>query len=170
MRGNRNLLVVGVALLIGLWFWTQSPRQGDAPPLPTVYGSGSPSTDTGVPSERQASAEGHVARGDARGLGRTTTDYPAFLPREAHAVLDAIARGGPYAHRQDGAVFQNREGRLPRQARSYYREFTVDTPGSRDRGARRIVTGGDPPVDYFYTDDHYRSFRRFEPSRAQVRQ
>lgn len=169
MRGNRNLLVVGAALLIGLWFWTQSPRQGDVPPLPTVSDSGSPSIDAGASSGRQ-SADDRAARGEARGSVRTATDYPAFLPPEAHAVLDAIARGGPYAYRQDGAVFQNREGRLPKQARGYYREFTVDTPGSRDRGARRIVSGGDPPVEYFYTNDHYRSFRRFEPSRAQVRQ
>jgi Guanyl-specific ribonuclease Sa len=55
---------------------------------------------------------------------------------------------------------------LPRQPRGYYREYTVETPGSRDRGARRIVSGGDPPVEYFYTDDHYGSFRRFEPGAA----
>ncbi|MDH5177348.1 MAG: ribonuclease, partial [Gammaproteobacteria bacterium] len=57
---------------------------------------------------------------------------------------------------------QNREGRLPAQPRGYYREYTVETPGSPDRGARRIVTGGEPPTEFFYTDDHYRSFRRLE--------
>lgn len=61
-------------------------------------------------------------------------------------------------------MFQNRERRLPSKARGWYREYTVDTPGSRDRGARRIVTGGDPPDTYFYSDDHYRSFRRIDPS------
>jgi guanyl-specific ribonuclease Sa len=87
--------------------------------------------------------------------------WPTFLPQEAVDTLQRIARGGPFEHRQDGATFQNRERRLPSQPRGYYREYTVETPGSRDRGARRIIVGGDPPVEYFYSDDHYRSFRRF---------
>ncbi|HEX5649773.1 MAG TPA: ribonuclease domain-containing protein [Steroidobacteraceae bacterium] len=84
------------------------------------------------------------------------------LPPEAFATLEAIARGGPFRYDRDGTTFQNREGLLPERPRGYYREYTVDTPGSRDRGARRIVTGGDPPETYYYTDDHYRSFRRIE--------
>lgn len=92
--------------------------------------------------------------------------WPAFLPAEAVATLQRIEAGGPFDHRQDGAVFQNRERRLPQQPRGYYHEYTVETPGSRDRGARRIVSGGDPPVEYFYTSDHYGSFRRFEPGAA----
>jgi guanyl-specific ribonuclease Sa len=87
----------------------------------------------------------------------------AFLPPEAQDTLRRIEAGGPFVHRQDGSTFQNRERLLPPQPRGYYREYTVETPGSRDRGARRIVAGGDPPVEYFYTDDHYRSFRRFDP-------
>ena len=63
-------------------------------------------------------------------------------------------------YRRDGITFQNREGRLPDASRGYYREFTVTTPGSRDRGARRIVSGGNPPTVFYYSDDHYRSFRR----------
>lgn len=86
---------------------------------------------------------------------------PAFLPPEAIDTLQRIARGGPYPYRQDDGVFQNRERRLPPKPRGYYREYTVETPGSDDRGARRIVTGGRPPAEYFYTEDHYRSFRRF---------
>jgi len=89
---------------------------------------------------------------------------PGFLPAEARETLDRIARGGPFEHRQDGAVFGNYEGLLPRQPRGYYHEYTVETPGARDRGARRIVTGGTPPVVWYYTDDHYRSFRRFGAS------
>jgi ribonuclease T1 len=84
------------------------------------------------------------------------------LPPEAIATLQAIANGGPFPYDRDGTVFQNREGLLPQQPRGYYREYTVETPGSRDRGARRIVTGGDPPEVYWYTEDHYRSFRRIE--------
>jgi ribonuclease T1 len=82
----------------------------------------------------------------------------AQLPVEAREVLSQIQRGGPYRYRKDGSVFGNREGRLPAQAFGYYREFTVPTPGSRDRGARRIVAG--KARDYFYTADHYRSFPR----------
>ena len=88
--------------------------------------------------------------------------YPAFLPPEAVATLELIERGGPYPYERDGTVFQNRERRLPEQPRGYYREYTVPTPGSRDRGARRIVTGGDPPEVFYYTDDHYRSFREVQ--------
>ena len=84
------------------------------------------------------------------------------LPPEARATLALIRAGGPFPYDKDGTVFGNREGLLPRQARGYYREYTVKTPGSRDRGARRIVAGGDAqrPADLWYTDDHYRSFRR----------
>jgi guanyl-specific ribonuclease Sa len=90
---------------------------------------------------------------------------PAFLPPEARTTLALIARGGPFPHRQDGVVFENRERRLPQQPRGYYHEYTVDTPGLDYRGARRIITGGTPPVAYWYTDDHYRSFHRFEVTR-----
>jgi guanyl-specific ribonuclease Sa len=86
---------------------------------------------------------------------------PAFLPPEARATLALIARGGPFRHPQDGTVFGNYEGLLPRQPRGYYHEYTVDTPGLGYRGARRIITGGTPPQVYYYTDDHYRSFRPF---------
>ena len=107
-------------------------------------------------SERGTAPERSIAP-----IAATPTGWPAYLPAEAQQTLRRIEAGGPFRHRQDGAVFQNRERRLPRQARGYYREYTVDTPGAGDRGARRIVSGGDPPVEYFYTDDHYRSFRRF---------
>jgi ribonuclease T1 len=80
------------------------------------------------------------------------------LPAEVHAALTAIRSGGPFPHAQDGAVFANREGELPRRPRGYYREYTVKTPGARDRGARRIVSGR--AGEYYYTEDHYRSFRR----------
>ncbi len=95
--------------------------------------------------------------------GITGTEHAlAFLPPEAHRTLALIDRGGPFPHRQDGTVFQNRERLLPQQPRGHYREYTVDTPGLGHRGARRIVTGGDPPAEWYYTADHYRSFRAFE--------
>ena len=85
---------------------------------------------------------------------------------EGAAIADTLAlvdAGGPFPHDQDGATFQNREGLLPSAPTGHYREYTVPTPGSRDRGARRIVTGGDPPRAYYYTEDHYRTFRPFTP-------
>ena len=88
--------------------------------------------------------------------------YPSFLPPEAVSTLQAIERGGPFPYDRDGTVFQNRERRLPEQPHGYYREYTVVTPGSRDRGARRIVAGGQPPEVYYYTEDHYRTFSPVE--------
>jgi len=82
------------------------------------------------------------------------------LPAEARQTLKLIDAGGPFPYRRDGVVFKNLERRLPEKPRGYYREYTVPTPGSRDRGARRIVAGEQPPVVFYYTDDHYRSFRR----------
>ena len=84
----------------------------------------------------------------------------ADLPSEARDTLERIERGGPFRYRQDGATFGNRERLLPPRPRGYYREYTVRTPGERGRGARRIVAGSDG--DRWYTDDHYRSFRRIE--------
>jgi ribonuclease T1 len=79
------------------------------------------------------------------------------LPPEAIDTLLLIESGGPFPYDQDGGTFQNREGILPDHPRGYYREYTVETPGSPDRGARRIVAGSDG--ERFYTDDHYESFR-----------
>jgi ribonuclease T1 len=80
------------------------------------------------------------------------------LPAEARQTLALVKAGGPFPYQRDGAVFHNREGLLPKRNRGYYREYTVKTPGAKDRGARRIVAGqGD---EFYYTDDHYRSFRR----------
>jgi ribonuclease T1 len=82
----------------------------------------------------------------------------ADLPREARRTLDLIRTGGPFPYSRDGTVFGNRERLLPAKPRGYYREYTVVTPGSRDRGARRIVAGAGG--ERYYTDDHYDSFRR----------
>ena len=90
----------------------------------------------------------------------------AELPREAR-VTDALIRaGGPFGHGKDGSVFGNRERQLPAQPKGYYLEYTVDTPGAADRGARRIVCGGRKPTlpdACYYTADHYTSFRRIVP-------
>lgn len=150
-------LILGL-LALALWAWSQrgaqhQPATGDAPTAQ------SPSARTASPAD---AAPADAAR--APSSANTRDAWPGWLPPEALDTLGLIARGGPFPHRQDGAVFQNREQRLPRQPRGYYREYTVRTPGSRDRGARRIVAGGDPPSEFFYSDDHYRSFRRFAPA------
>ena len=80
------------------------------------------------------------------------------LPPEARQTLALIKAGGPFPYAKDGSAFGNREGLLPKRKRGYYREYTVKTPGAADRGARRIVSG--MPGEYYYTDDHYRSFKR----------
>ncbi len=84
------------------------------------------------------------------------------LPPEADKTVELIQAGGPFPYpRNDGVVFGNYEGRLPKHDRGYYHEYTVPTPGSKHRGKRRIVTGGAPqndPLEYYYTGDHYESF------------
>ena len=84
------------------------------------------------------------------------------LPAEAQATEKLIRAGGPFPYAKDGTTFANRERILPMRSRGYYREYTVKTPGARDRGARRIVCGGAAaqPDACFYTADHYASFRR----------
>jgi ribonuclease T1 len=84
------------------------------------------------------------------------------LPQEARVTLRLIQKGGPYPHRQDDSVFGNRERILPMRPRGYYHEYTVETPGAKNRGARRIIAGDKPPKEFFYTDDHYQSFRRIK--------
>jgi ribonuclease T1 len=90
----------------------------------------------------------------------------AQLPPQAQRTEQLIRAGGPFPYAKDGVVFGNRERLLPRRERGHYREYTVPTPGARNRGARRIVCGGTPPTKpeaCFYTDDHYASFRRIVP-------
>jgi ribonuclease T1 len=89
----------------------------------------------------------------------------ADLPPEARQTLVRIRQGGPFPYKRDGIVFQNRERRLPAKPRGYYLEYTVPTPGARDRGARRIVVGRGATADIrraeaYYTEDHYRTFQR----------
>ena len=141
---SRGLRWLAALLLVAGLAWLQRPG-ADVPATPPAAGDVRPS------------APAH--EGPA---------LPDFLPPEAGPVVERILRGGPFPYRQDGAVFGNREGRLPPRPRGHYREYTVPTPGERDRGARRIIAGS-PRSDnvmssgeYYYTNDHYRSFRRIE--------
>lgn len=95
---------------------------------------------------------------ESAATGDDLARYQADEQSEIRATLRLIDSGGPFPYRQDGSEFSNRERRLPQAGSGYYREYTVETPGSPDRGARRIVTGRDGEV--YYTSDHYRTFVR----------
>ncbi len=106
---------------------------------------------------------------DARPSAPRTVDGTvqlAELPPQARATYRLILSGGPFVNRKDGSVFGNFERALPAQPRGFYREYTVATPFVRDRGARRIVCGGEPPsrpTACYYTADHYATFRQIAP-------
>jgi ribonuclease T1 len=102
------------------------------------------------------------------GTGKSAQETIALseLPAQGRRTYEAILNGGPFRYDKDGSVFGNRERLLPPARRGHYREYTVATPGSRDRGARRIVCGGaqrTAPEACWYTADHYASFRRIAP-------
>lgn len=131
---------------------TSSPRTSQTQPGPV--------RNTQTPAPRHTSG---AARDPESGLAWVAA---SALPREGQALLETVARGGPFRYSRDGVTFGNREGVLPRQTRGYYREYTVRTPGESDRGARRIVCGGQPETstaECYYTADHYASFRRIRP-------
>ena len=110
-----------------------------------------------------AALVGPAAWAKAPAPGASSEVSLSSLPPEVKATHQLILSGGPFPHQKDGTVFGNRERQLPAKARGYYREYTVKTPGARNRGARRIVCGGKPPVQpesCFYTADHYASFQR----------
>jgi ribonuclease T1 len=89
------------------------------------------------------------------------------LPRQAVATVAEIHRGGPFPYRQDGVTFDNRERLLPAEPLGYYHEYTVTTPGSSDRGTRRVIAGGSTRTDpdaLYYTGNHYLSFCRLRPT------
>ena len=135
--------------LAGFWWMQDRPVQAGTAHAPAVV----------------AADDAPAVAAQSRATPRATPagkSLPNFLPAEALRSIALIQRGGPYPHRQDGGVFGNFEGHLPRQPRGWYHEYTVETPGARNRGTRRIITGGTPPREWYYTDDHYASFRRFD--------
>lgn len=131
-----SVLAVAAVLLLW-WAGTGQPAGDDAP----------------ASDDRRTSARGDVD--PHSGLAWVAVED---LPPQAGQVLRLIDAGGPFPYDRDGAVFENRERILPLEERGHYREYTVETPGSRDRGARRIVTGADDEL--YWTQDHYRSFER----------
>lgn len=154
----RRLLAVAAAALVALVLTACG-----------ASGSGTAASTASTPKATSSSG-GHtnqpkpvVSPADAGRLApaQPTTDLRtmtvAMLPKQGIDTLRLIADGGPYPYAKDGSTFSNREGLLPAHPSGWYREFTVDTPGSDDRGARRIIAGKDGAR--FYTSDHYSSFR-----------
>lgn len=143
MTGRRTWLGLLVALLMAALLWwqqgdgtlTSEPSDPAAPTAPSTTTPDGVDPDSGLPV---------VAR--------------SALPPEALETLRLIEAGGPFPYEQDDSVFQNREGILPDRPEGHYREYTVETPGSPDRGARRIVAGAEG--ERYWTEDHYASFSR----------
>jgi ribonuclease T1 len=146
---RRQIAVLAGAALLAAWMI----GQGAADLLPGTPRVPSSPVVAHAPSGRIASATDAVS-------GLPTVALKA-LPPEARATIDRIAAGGPYPFDQDGAVYQNRERNLPARPAGAYREYTVVTPGSPDRGARRIVAGD--RGELYWTADHYASFARIVP-------
>ena len=166
-KGRKSPLALAATAIIGLaalWLGV-NPDQLRNNPVQAVEQIGqavSQGRQADVPTQSTSATEagtGVDAAADAK-------DWPAFLSEQARQTVGLIQRGGPYPYRQDGTTFGNREKRLPNRQRGWYREYTVDTPGLSHRGPRRIVTGGHPPTEWYYTEDHYDSFRQFTPPAA----
>ncbi|MER6099764.1 ribonuclease domain-containing protein [Streptomyces sp. NPDC001728] len=144
LRPLRVLLALVLSFFLAGSLAGCSTAGGDAQPGPTHGATRSAAVPTGTPGVPTGTSGLPVVRA-------------ADLPPEARKTLDLIARGGPYPYAKDGTVFSNFERVLPRKERGYYHEYTVKTPGERDRGARRIVTGRSGET--YWTDDHYETFR-----------
>lgn len=177
-RGTLYLVAVLIVLALA-WFGLRSLSGGSAGE--TAAGPG-PGATTSVTAPDRSTPKPGQSRDESRTRASTTspdrasaetrrrssqrsslsTCDLATLPPEADDTVALIEAGGPFPHpRNDGVTFGNREGLLPQERRGYYREYTVDTPRASTRGARRIVTGGNPATDpphWYYTADHYDSF------------
>lgn len=143
--------LLGITLLLGWQYWWPYDRAPSPGPIvvgsPDRSGTQAPPTTEPTPDVRSS----------------PSTRLPAFLPAEARDTIILIQRGGPFPYPQDGSVFGNREGHLPPNPRGWYHEYTVATPSLSHRGTHRIITGGNPPKVWYYSSDHYNSFRAFDP-------
>lgn len=163
-------LLVCAAIVIGLLLIQGGGTDPASAPTPSTAQTGAPEPTGLLPTATTTTPASTITpptrpptQAPTSGPGATHTPVSGLpwiaesdLPPQAWETLRLIEAGGPYPYRQDDSTFFNREGILPSQRRGYYREYTVQTPRSRDRGARRIVAGADG--DLYYTDDHYDSF------------
>ena len=147
-------LVVLILLLVIGYGARAVNHTGGSSPRPATRSSGTaPAGHGGAPLAPGAlpasSASGQVAL--------------SSLPAQARVTVALIEQGGPFPYGRDGAVFDNAERHLPLRPTGYYHEYTVITPGSSDRGTRRVITGD--AGEFYYTGDHYATFARVDPSR-----
>jgi len=149
-------VVVAAVVIFGFFSGSKDDRG-------TANTSASPKASYSKSTGKSNNGSGSNGSGNSNGAvapAQSTSDLPVIkvtsLPPEAQKTLALVAAGGPYPYSKDGTVFGNRERVLPSEKNGFYREYTVVTPGSRDRGARRIVGGSNG--SRFYTDDHYSSF------------
>lgn len=154
-------LVVIIVVVVFKFATSGSPQ-----PKPTASkGNSASAKPSGGSSARSSGSAAAPSKG---GTGQIAACDAQKLPPEVNQTVSLIRAGGPFPHpRNDGVPFRNAEKRLPQKESNYYREYTVKTPGASNRGARRIVTGGDPqtsPPDWYYTGDHYGSFCRLAAS------
>ena len=172
-RGHWLLLA---ALLIVAWqAWPRHPPVGATPDVgatsvatPDVGATSVAIPDVGATPVAIPVATPDVATTQIAAKAAPTKAAPTqAAPTEVAQTLALIHRGGPFPHDRDGVAFGNFEHHLPDRPRGYYHEYTVPTPGAHNRGARRIITGGQPPSEYWYTGDHYDSFRRLDPGAMQ---
>ncbi|GAA6526516.1 ribonuclease domain-containing protein [Intrasporangium sp. DVR] len=152
------LLVVSVVLAVWLVARAAGPGQTGAGPVGGPLSRSATVTSGAEPTQRHT-ASSEPTDGTTDPASGLPWIEESDLPPEARDTLALIAAGGPFPYpRSDNQTFQNRERLLPAQPRGYYREFTVETPGSDDRGPRRIITGA--AGEKYWTDDHYASFSR----------
>jgi ribonuclease T1 len=160
--GSRASTLVAVVLLVALaaGAWLVAGR--DAGSGPTVVADDTGSSAQGGQSPQAGPESAEPTTSDPQQAVDPESGLPTVslldLPPEAAVTVEAIERGPPYPYEKDGSTFGNYEGLLPDRDRGHYQEFTVETPGSSDRGARRIVEGADGAL--YWTDDHYASFAR----------
>ena len=149
-RARITVALVGlVALVLVGWFVREQAAGGPGAPVGPPASAG------------PAGPAGPIVAGASSGLRVTAL---SALPPEAAATWRLVRQGGPFPYpRNDGVVYNNREKMLPAKGSGYYHEYTVRTPGSADRGARRLITGAGHEL--YYTDDHYQSFVLVDPGR-----
>lgn len=150
----------------GVADWTRDRASGGVADwtrgrAPELSNDRNPDRTSGRGDRASDRSSDRASRQGTDGLGTVAV---GDLPAEARQTLALIREGGPYPYEKDGTVFGNYERKLPRQRRGYYTEYTVRTPQVRSRGARRIIAGGRDgrPTEFYYTDDHYQTFRRIE--------
>jgi ribonuclease T1 len=153
-RRRITAALIGLLVLV-LGGWLVKDNLGDS-------SSPAPSTSAGTPAKSSTPAKGGAAvPGADSGL---PVKALSTLPPQASDTWKVIQSRGPYPYpRNDDVVFENREKRLPGKNSGYYHEYTVKTPGSPDRGARRLITG--QAHELYYTGDHYASFVVVDPAR-----